>query len=198
MTDHNTTFSGGADQVQIPREELLAMRPGFAPNIPAGVDEVWFEWEADEYEGVGEYICEEYGVSLEAHEVLVKVTGLEVLADLLNLRGVDADNMIDLAELPNWGRSYEADTLGVFSWDDTEVLMSDGNGGWVLECRFEHEFHELAERLEEGMSDDEIYGEVRAAFARRQPHLATWIADELDNKELRLVALGEARRMEAA
>ena len=192
-----TTFSGGADQVQIPRDELLMMRPDFAPNVPAGVGEVWFEWEADEWEEAGEYVCAEYGVSLEAYEVLGKVTLLETLKDLLNLRCVDVGHMIDLASLPNWGRAYEADTLGVFSWDDTEVLISDG-AGWVLECRFEYEFPELAERLDEGMSDDEIYGEVRAALARRQPHLAVWIAEELDNKDLRLVALGEARRMEAA
>lgn len=60
------------------------------------------------------------------------------LADLRDALNADQDACGDLADLPTFGGTEPTDTTGIYSWDETHLLMHDrGMGGWFLAERDE-------------------------------------------------------------
>lgn len=61
------------------------------------------------------------------------MTNLDQLIDFLEA------NIIDRCDdLPTFGGPTPADTLGIFSWDETRYLVQ-GSGGWELVLREEYD-----------------------------------------------------------
>ena len=45
---------------------------------------------------------------------------------------VKLSDVVDLTSLPIYGDLNPEDTTGIYSWDDSRVLLDDGNGRWSI------------------------------------------------------------------
>tara|TARA_R110000868_G_scaffold12045_1_gene58478 strand:- start:42 stop:488 length:447 start_codon:yes stop_codon:yes gene_type:complete len=85
--------------------------------------------------------------------LIAAATSLDDLADILNSHpSLDElgdgeprlDEVADLAGLPTFGGTEPADTSGIWSWDETRLLVTGGDESFSIEERGEREDPDIA------------------------------------------------------